>query len=220
MTVQSYFLSPRTFYSCLLLPRKDFFPHLAFEIFDRGFGSGEKYDKRVGAINSNALRTISSGIVFFHYCEKRQWNCGWISDILECCFCWWKMLYWGALSIERRHSDDGANEEHVRGGQVLNWGSFRNIQSYNNKQLNIRKLYRGILFWNLSKVSNVVSSDLDWSQLPNMPKFPALWATAGQLSRSRCRKKFWREIFILFKDEFALEPTSLVAKSIREAEAK
>ena len=80
--------------------------------------------------------------------------------------------------------------EHVRGGQVLNWGSFRNIQSTNNKQLNIRKLYRGTLFWNLSKVSNVVSSDLDWSQLPNMPKFPALWATAGQLSRSRCRKKF------------------------------
>ena len=105
--------------------KEGFFPHLALEIFDRGFGSGEKYDKRVGAINSNALRTISSGIVFFHYCEKRQWNCGWISDILECCFCWWKMLYWGALSIERRHSDDGANEEHVRGGQVLNWGEFQ-----------------------------------------------------------------------------------------------
>ena len=52
----------------------------------------------------------------------------------------------GRLVNRRRHSDDGANEEHVRGGQVLNWGSFRNIQSYNNKQLNIRKLYRGILF--------------------------------------------------------------------------
>ena len=45
--------------------KEGFFPHLALEIFDWGFGSGEKYDKRVGAINSNALRTISYNIVFF-----------------------------------------------------------------------------------------------------------------------------------------------------------
>ena len=32
--------------------------------------------------------------------------------------------------------------------------------------------------------------------------------------------KKWLFVLNLFKDEFALEPTSLVAKSIREAEAK
>ena len=126
------------------------------------------------------------------------------------------MLYWGALSIERRHSDDGANEEHVRGGQVLNWGEF---QKHSVLQQQTTEYPKTLPWHFILKSIKSFKCCVQRSRLVSVAKHAKV---SGFVSDSWAAEQIQmqKEIFILFKDEFALEPTSLVAKSIREADKK